>query len=62
MKTKDEVFKQFREFSAQVENKKWMKIQVLRSYNGGDYTSNEFKYLCKEVGIKREMAVSYNPQ
>jgi transposase InsO family protein len=62
MKTKDEVFSRFREFRAQVENHKGMKIKVLRSDNGGDYSSNEFKYFCKEAGIKRELVVSYNPQ
>jgi hypothetical protein len=34
----------------------------LRSDNGGEYTSNDFKDFCKEVGIKRELTVSYNPQ
>jgi hypothetical protein len=29
--------------------------------NGGEYNSNEFKDLCKEAGIKRELTVSYNP-
>jgi transposase InsO family protein len=62
MKTKDEVFRQFREFRAQVESQTSKKIKVLRSDNGGEYTSNEFKDFCKEEGIKREMVVSYNPQ
>jgi hypothetical protein len=34
----------------------------LRSNNGGEYTYNDFKDFCKEVGIKRELTVSYNPQ
>jgi transposase InsO family protein len=62
MKTKDEVFSQFQEFRAQVENQTGKKIKVLRSDNGGEYTSNDFKDFCKEVGIKRELTVSYNPQ
>jgi transposase InsO family protein len=45
-----------------VENHTGKRIKVLRSDNGGEYTSNEFKYLCKETGIKREFTVSYNPQ
>lgn len=61
MRTKDEVFSQFKGFKALVENLIGKKIKVLRSDNGGEYTSNEFKYLCKEVGIKREKIVSYNP-
>jgi transposase InsO family protein len=35
---------------------------VLRSDNGGEYTSMDFSYLCIEVGIKREYNVPYNPQ
>jgi transposase InsO family protein len=62
MKTKDEVFNWFREFRAQVENQKGNKVKVSRSDNGGEYTSNEFKDLCKEAGIKRELKISYNPQ
>jgi transposase InsO family protein len=61
MKTKDEIFSRVREFKARVEKKTGKKIKVLRSYNGEDYTSNDFKDFCKEAGIKRELTVSYNP-
>jgi len=36
LKTKDEVFDQFREFKALVENMTGKKIKVLRSNNGGE--------------------------
>jgi hypothetical protein len=62
MKAKDEAFNQFREFRSQVENKTCKNIKVLRLDNGGEFTSNDFKYFCKEAGIKRELTVSYNPQ
>jgi transposase InsO family protein len=62
MNVKDEVFSCFREFEAQVENQTGKKINILRLDNGGEYTSNDFKDLCKEAGIKRELTVSYNPQ
>jgi hypothetical protein len=62
MKTKDEVFSRFREFRALVENQTGKKIKVLRSDNGGEYTSNEFRDFCKEAGIKRELTVPFNPQ
>jgi hypothetical protein len=35
---------------------------VLRSNNGGEYTSMDFNDLCIEVGIKREYTIPYNPQ
>jgi transposase InsO family protein len=55
LKTKDEVFSRFQEFKALVENQMWKKIKVLRSDNGGEYTSKEFEGFCKEAGIKREL-------
>jgi transposase InsO family protein len=61
MKTKDEVFNHFR-FQAHVDNMTGRKIKVLRTYNGGEYTSNEFTNFCKEVRIKREKTMAYNPQ
>jgi transposase InsO family protein len=62
MKTKDEVFSRFREFKVLVENQTGKQVNVLRSNNGGEYTSNEFKKFCKEAWIKRELTVSLNPQ
>jgi transposase InsO family protein len=61
MKTKDEVFSRFQEFKAQVDKQTRKKTKVLRSDNGGEYTSNDFKDFCKEAGSKRELIVSYNP-
>ena len=62
MKSKDEVFEKFKEFKALVENLSEKKIKILRSDNGGELTSNEFKDFCKKVGIKRELTTPYNPQ
>jgi transposase InsO family protein len=61
LKAKDEVFSKFQEFEALVENLSRRKIKILRSDNGGEYTSNEFKDFCKEIGIKRELTTPYNP-
>jgi transposase InsO family protein len=38
------------------------KIKILRSDNGGEYTSKDFSDFCVEAGIKREHIVPYNPQ
>jgi hypothetical protein len=62
LKTKDEVFDRFKEFRALVENQSGRRIQVLRSDNGGEYTSNEFVEYCVVEGIKKELTVPYNPQ
>ena len=62
MKNKDEVFSKFQELKALIENHTKKKIEMFRSDNGGEFTSNEFKDLCKELGIKREFSLPYNPQ
>jgi hypothetical protein len=43
-KVKYEVFIKFQEFKDLVENISGRKIKILRFDNGGEYTSNEFKY------------------
>ena len=62
MKTKSQVFSRFQEFKALVEKQTGSKIWVLRSDNGGEYTSNDFKDFCAREGIKRELTVPYNLQ
>ena len=62
MKNKDEVLSKFKEFKALIENHTENKIKTFRSDNGREFTSNEFKYLCKESRIKRELSTPYKPQ
>jgi hypothetical protein len=62
LKNKDGVLENFQEFKAQVENLTGRKIKVLRSDNGGEYSSKYFSNLCIDIGIKREFTISYNPQ
>lgn len=62
LKTKDEVFCQFKEFKALVENLTEKKIKVLRSDNGGEYVDKDFTNFCAKEGIKREWTTPYNPE
>jgi hypothetical protein len=62
LKSKDEVFSKFKEFKALIENISERNIKILRSDNGGEYTSKEFVRFCRDVGIKRELTTPYNPQ
>jgi hypothetical protein len=62
LKNKDGFLVKFQEFKARVENLTGRKIKVLRSDNGGEYTSKDFSNFCIEAGIKREFTVPYNPQ
>ena len=39
-----------------VENESGMKIKCLRSYNGGEFTSNEFNKFYEGHGIKRQFS------
>ena len=48
--------------SSSVENHTERKIKTLQSDYGGEFTSEEFKELCRESGIKRELSTPYNPQ
>jgi transposase InsO family protein len=45
-----------------IENLSKRKIKILRSDNGGEYTSKEFVSFCRDVRIKRELITPYNPQ
>ena len=60
MKTKDEVFTKFQEFKAEVDNLIERRIKILRSDNGGEYTSKEIIAFCKESRIKKALIVPYN--
>jgi len=56
LKSKGEVFSKFKEFNTLIENIFENNIKVLRSNNGGEFTSYEFKELCGEDGIKRDLS------
>ncbi|GJV60667.1 zinc finger, CCHC-type containing protein [Tanacetum coccineum] len=39
-----------------------MKLRMLRTDRGGEFTSNEFTKYCKENGIARQLTAPYSPQ
>ena len=45
-----------------MENQTGKKIKVLRSDNGGVYTSHAFDEFCRQEGIKMQLTVPYTPQ
>jgi hypothetical protein len=49
LRKKSEVFDQFKEFKALVENQTEKKINVMRTDNGGEFCGNEFEEFCKSV-------------
>jgi len=45
-----------------IENQTGQNIKILRTNNGTEYKSNEFKDYCREFGIKRESTTTYTPE
>jgi transposase InsO family protein len=44
-----------------VEKESRKQVKDLRSDNGGEYVSNEFKDFCGKEGIRKELIVPHNP-
>ncbi|PKA59206.1 Retrovirus-related Pol polyprotein from transposon TNT 1-94 [Apostasia shenzhenica] len=62
LKNKSEVFSSFKKWKAEVENECGLKIKYLKSDNGGEYDSKEFKIFCAENNIKMLRTVPNRPQ
>ena len=62
MKNKHEVFSVFKIWKAMVEIETNLKLKCLRSDNGGEYISDEFKRYCADNGIKMEKTIPGTPQ
>nr|GFB46816.1 zinc finger, CCHC-type [Tanacetum cinerariifolium] len=62
MTSKDQAFSTFKEFRQQIEIEMRMKLRMLRTDRGGEFTSNEFTKYCKENGIARQLTAPYSPQ
>ncbi|GJS96809.1 zinc finger, CCHC-type containing protein [Tanacetum coccineum] len=60
--SKDQAFSTFKEFRQQIEMEMRMKLRMLRTDRGGEFTSNEFTKYCKENGIARQLTAPYSPQ
>jgi myosin-crossreactive antigen len=61
MQKKDQTFSKLYEFKALVEKDSGKQVKALRSDNGGEYISNEFKDFCSKEEIRRELIVPHNP-
>ena len=51
MQNKDQTFSKFCEFKALAEKELGKKVKALRSDNGGEYISNEFKNFCSTSNV-----------
>ncbi|GJY75133.1 retrotransposon protein, putative, ty1-copia subclass [Tanacetum coccineum] len=62
LKHKHEVFETFKVFKNEVENQLGKTIKALRSDQGGEYISQEFKDYLKACGIVQQFTPLYTPQ
>ena len=62
LKRKDEVFARFLEWKALAEKLTGRKLKVLRTDNGGEYTSAEFEAYMKKGGVQHELTVTKTPE
>ena len=61
LRFKSEVADVFWKFKQWIENKSGCTIQMLRSDNGKEYTSNKFNKFCEEAGIEHQLTAPYTP-
>ncbi|EOY08837.1 Uncharacterized protein TCM_024078 [Theobroma cacao] len=59
---KSEVFSVFQKFKAKVENESGCRIKILRTNNGGEYTSSEFTSYLEKEGIHHQLTAPYCPE
>ena len=59
---KSEVLEKFKEYEAMVTTKTGLQIKALRSDNGGEYLSENFKQFLKMKGIQHELTIPHTPQ
>ena len=59
---KYQAFSFFQKFKVRVEKESRYYLKFLRTDQGGENTSNEFKEFCNSHGIKKELTTTYTPQ
>ncbi|RVW53763.1 Retrovirus-related Pol polyprotein from transposon TNT 1-94 [Vitis vinifera] len=62
LKTKSQVLSVFKSFKKMVETQSGQKVKVLRTDNGGEYTSKEFNVFCQEARYVHQLIAPYSPQ
>ena len=62
IKNKSETLSCFKEFVSLIENQLGKRIKILRTDNGGEYTSNVFEDYLKTLGIIHQTTCPYTPE
>src|SRR3954471_12786865 len=61
MKNKSQALQTFEYYKSFMETQKNKKLKILRTDNGGEYISEDFKHFCKEAGIKLQYTALDSP-
>src|SRR3954463_458237 len=61
MKNKPQAPQKFKYYKSFMETQKNKKLKILRTDNGGEYVSKDFKYYCKESGIRLQYTALDSP-
>ena len=62
LRSKNEVFQNFKEWKTCVETETGKKVKCLRMDNGLEFCNTQMDTLCKKAGIKRHRTCVYTPQ
>ncbi|WVZ79655.1 hypothetical protein U9M48_027210 [Paspalum notatum var. saurae] len=62
LKYKSEAFSAFKEWKVMIENQTEKKVKILRTDNGMEFCSDQFKAYCKSQGIVRHYTIPHTPQ
>jgi hypothetical protein len=62
MSTKDQAAAAIKMFQGRAEAESGLKLGVLRTDRGGEFTSVEFVEYCAAEGVRRQLTASYSPQ
>ena len=62
IKVKSDALEVFQKFKMLAEKQCSMKLKILRTYGGGEYTSRDFECYCTSQGIIHEVTSPYTPQ
>ena len=62
MKQKSQASDLFVKFKAMMENEAGLKIKTLRSENGAEYLSHQFREILQKSGVQHQLTAPYSPQ
>lgn len=59
---KSETLHCFRSYMKMVEKEIGLPLKCLRTDRGGEFNSTEFRKVCADNGVKRQLTAAYSPQ